>query len=104
LSARQTERLNELNMADESLATAQRTLDELLSPTGSNMVEVVADKFQKGRFTGKFTPKETGDHRVIYQPSDAPNSVEGKLRVMPPIETNVDVKVCHMHFLPAYQR
>ncbi len=58
----------------------------VLSPTGSNMVEVVADKFQKGRFTGKFTPKETGDHGVIYQPSDAPNSVEGKLRVMPSAE------------------
>lgn len=54
--------------------------------TGSQMVELVADKFQKGRFTGKFTPKETGDHRVLFQPSDSPGTVEGKLRVVPSSE------------------
>ncbi|HLQ45014.1 MAG TPA: hypothetical protein VK137_09820, partial [Planctomycetaceae bacterium] len=57
-----------------------------LGPTGSSSVELVADKFVKGRYTGKFTPKETGDHRVLYQPNDSPKSVEGKLRVMPSSE------------------
>ena len=57
-----------------------------LGPTGSQMVELVADKFVKGRFTGKFTPKETGEHRVLYQPNDSPKTIEGKLRVMPSSE------------------
>ena len=57
-----------------------------IGPTGSSSVELLADKFAKGRYTGKFTPNETGDHRVLYQPNDSPKSVEGKLRVMPSSE------------------
>ncbi len=57
-----------------------------IGPTGSSSVELLADKFAKGRYTGKFTPKEAGDHRVLYQPNDSPKSVEGKLRVMPSSE------------------
>lgn len=57
-----------------------------LGPTGSQMVELVADKFVKGRFTGKFSPKDTGEHRVLYQPNDSPKTIEGKLRVMPSSE------------------
>ncbi len=57
-----------------------------IGPTGSSSVELLADKFAKGRYTGKFTPKESGDHRVLYQPNDSPKSVEGKLRVMPSSE------------------
>ncbi len=57
-----------------------------LGPTGSQMLELVADKFVKGRFSGKFSPKETGEHRVLYQPNDTPKTIEGKLRVMPSSE------------------
>ena len=57
-----------------------------LGPAGSQMVELVADKFLKGRFTGKFSPKETGEHQVLYQPNDSPKTIEGKLRVMPSSE------------------
>ncbi len=57
-----------------------------IGATGSSSVELVADKFAKGRYTGKFTPRETGDHQVLYQPNDSPKSVEGKLRVMPSSE------------------
>lgn len=57
-----------------------------LGTSGSEMVEVVADKAVPGRYTGKFTPKETGEHRLLYQPSDSPTNVEAKLRVMPSSE------------------
>jgi len=57
-----------------------------IGQTGSSFIELIADKFAKGRFTGKFTPRELGDHRVLYQPSDSPKTVEGKLRVMPSSE------------------
>ncbi len=57
-----------------------------LGPAGSQMLELVADKQVKGRFSGKFSPKEIGDHKVLYQPADSPKSVEGQLRVMPSSE------------------
>jgi hypothetical protein len=57
-----------------------------LGASGSQMVELVADKFVKGRFTGKFSPKDIGEHRVLYQPNDSPKTIEGKLRVMPSSE------------------
>lgn len=57
-----------------------------LGASGSQMVELVADKFVKGRFSGKFSPKDIGEHRVLYQPNDSPKTIEGKLRVMPSSE------------------
>jgi hypothetical protein len=57
-----------------------------LGPTGTETVELVADRFHKGRYTGKFTPKEIGDHRVVYKSGDAARTVESRVRVRPSSE------------------
>lgn len=46
-------------------------------------VEVVADTHIKGRYTGKFTPKNSGNYRVSYDPGGNDDKVEAKIRVMP---------------------
>ena len=46
-------------------------------------VEVVADPHVKGRYTGKFTPRNAGNYQVTYNPGGNDDKVEAKIRVMP---------------------
>jgi hypothetical protein len=67
--------------ADGSPRTENKLAVRVLGGGAAHTVEMAADSTTRGRYTGKFTPQNMGEYRVIFDGSGtAP--VEAKIRVM----------------------
>ena len=61
----------------------ERTLSvQVIGGGSASAVELIADPSTKGRYTGKFPLKATGDYRVTYATGNGAELIEGKVRVM----------------------
>ena len=68
------------NEAGSPLAEGKLTVT-VTGPRSTTAVEMVADKSKQGRYTGRFTPEETGEYRLTFRADDAGEPCEAKLRV-----------------------
>lgn len=69
--------------ADGSPRTDARLEITAAGPEGNESVELIPDVAREGRYTGRFAPKQVGEHRLLYQPSPEAKPIEAKLRVIP---------------------
>ncbi|HTU21666.1 MAG TPA: hypothetical protein VMG10_26755 [Gemmataceae bacterium] len=67
--------------SDGSPQTEDRQAVQIQGGGSATTVELTADPAVKGRYTGKFTPKQAGEYRVAYNPTGAADPVEARLRV-----------------------
>src|SRR6202022_4000823 len=68
--------------ANGSPRTDARLAVRVTGNGAANTVELVADQAIKGRYTGKFTPRQTGEYRAVFEPGAGAQPVEARIRVL----------------------
>ena len=54
----------------------------LLSPGTRETLTLESDPNREGRYTGNFTPRDAGKHRLVFSPPDGSETVETSLQVL----------------------